>query len=117
MPYFQRVQVMGVTGQAPEFKALDNGPLTRFSVCVEEWYRDSVGGKKKITTWFRCSAFNKLAEQAAKALKNPGTWVFVEGRLRTRKVEEREFWSITVDSFRILGPRTHEEQPDQDQPE
>lgn len=117
MPYFQRVQIMGVTGDEPEYKVLDSGPLARFSVCVDEYYRDKDGEKQKIKTWFRCSCFGKLAEQAQQAL-GKGTWIFVEGHMRTRQVRDekgilRDFWSITVDQFRRLeGKRVRDPQPE-----
>lgn len=115
MAYFQRVQIMGVTGDDPTMKILESGPFARFSVAVDEWYRNQQGDSKRITTWFRCSAFGKVAEQVMKQLPT-GTWVFVEGRMRVRKVEKREFVTITVDQFRKLMPSKHE-QEDQPMPD
>lgn len=99
---------MGVTGEKPTLKIIATGPFARFSVAVDEHYRNQQGDHKKITTWFRCSAFGKVAQQAMKQLPT-GTWVFVEGRMRVRKVEDREFFTITVDSFRVLLKSRHEE--------
>lgn len=114
MPYHQRITIMGVTGNDPELKILDTGQLAKFSVCVEERYRvQTTGEKKKRVTWFRCSAFGKLAEQAGKVIKK-GTWLFVEGRMRCRKEGEREYWNITVETFRNLTPRSAEAE-DEDQ--
>jgi single stranded DNA-binding protein len=112
--YFQRVQVMGVTGVAPVLKILDTGPLAKFSICVEEWYRNQKGDSKRITTWFRCSAFGKVAEQVHKQVER-GTWLFAEGRMRVKKADDgREYFSITVDTFRKLEQQTkriRDEQP------
>lgn len=116
MAYFQRVQVMGVTGEKPTLKIIETGPFARFSVAVDERWRNQQGESKKVTTWFRCSAFGKVAEQAMKQIKT-GTWVFVEGRMRVRKLPDgREFTSITVDQFRKLMPGRHE-QDDQTMPD
>ena len=104
-PYFQRVQLIGMTGDQPEFKILPNNPFSRFNVAVDEWYKNRETGKNtKITTWFRCSAFGKTAEHA-KNIIEPGKMIFIEGRLRVRRTEDREFWSITVDTFRMLDKR------------
>lgn len=111
MPYMQRIQLMGVTGQAAEFKVLPSGPLANFSVCVEEFWRDQqTGERKNLKTWFRCSAFGRIAEQAAKALPS-GTWVFLEGRMRMRRVDDKDYWGVTVDNFRRLS------KPDRPEPE
>ena len=117
MPYHQRIQIMGVTGDDATFKVYDSGPLSHFSVCVEEWWRvPTTGERKHLKTWFRCSAFWRLAEAAAKILKR-GTWVFVEGRIRTRKVGDKEYWTVNVDSFKSLSvrERKHAEPEDENQ--
>lgn len=109
---------MGVVGGDPEFKVLDSGPMSRFSVCVEERWRATNGEKKVMTTWFRCSAFQRPAEQVKKVLKK-GSWVFLEGRMRMRKGENNyEHWNVTVDTFRNLShrPGSREHDPaDEDQ--
>lgn len=113
MPYMQRIQLMGVTGSDAEFKVNDTGPFARFSVCVEEFWRDSRSGERKnLKTWFRCSAFGKIAEQAAKALPS-GTWVFLEGRMRMRRVNDMDYWTVTVDNFRKLSKPERPEPPDE----
>lgn len=120
MPYYQRVQIMGVTGAAAELKFNEQGqPRTHFSVFVEEAWRDKVSGdRKKLTTIFRCTAFNAMAQSAARVL-GKGTWIFVEGRMRCRAVEGREFWSVTVDAFRRLErnePEDESQAPEHDDP-
>ncbi len=106
MPYFQRAEIMGVTGEdAADLQFLANGtPFSHFNVCVEERWRDQITGEKRaVKTWFRCSAWGKIANQANKVLK-PGTWVYCEGRMRCRKADNGvEFWSLTVDGFRKLS--------------
>jgi single stranded DNA-binding protein len=104
MAYFQRLEIMGVAGTDPVLKILDTGPYARFSVAVDEWHRNPEGRSTKITTWFRCSAFGRVAEQCVKAITK-GTYVFIEGRIRVRKVEDREFWSVTVDLFRRINDK------------
>lgn len=92
---------MGVVGTAPEVSVHDRGPITRITVCVDEWYSDSITHEtKKITTWYRCTGFNKLGEHLAKQMR-VGSWVYIEGRMHCKKMEDkREFWSLVVDLFR-----------------
>ena len=106
MPYYQRVQLMGVTGEAADLKVYDTGPISHFSICIEERFRvPTTGEKKMVTTWVRCSAFGRVAEQAHKVLRS-GTWVFAEGRLRMSKGNDgREMWGVNVDTFRNLSRR------------
>jgi single stranded DNA-binding protein len=104
MAYFQRLQIMGVTGEAPTFKIVSSGPLARFSVCVTEWWRDKQGESKKIDTWFRCSAFGGVGESVMKQV-DKGTWIFLEGRVRMRLVNGKERMTVNVDQFRKLEPR------------
>lgn len=103
MPYYHQTQIMGVTGGAAELKFDEAGrPRCNFSVFVEEYWRDpATGDRKKLTTIYRCTAWNKSADHAAKVLK-AGTWVFCVGRMRSRKHHDREYWSMTIDSFRLI---------------
>lgn len=105
MPYHQRLQLMGVTGVDANMQITDTGELSHFSVCVEEYWRSPATGEvKKNTTWFKCSAFGKIAVQAHKHLKR-GTWVYVEGRMRAVRKGDKEYWGVNVSMFRDLTPR------------
>lgn len=103
MPYYQKTQIMGVTGGPAELKFDEAGrPRCNFSVFVEEYWRDpATGDRRKLTTIFRCTAWNKVADHAAKVLKG-GTWVFVVGRMRSRKHNDREYWSMTIDRLQLI---------------
>lgn len=104
MPYMQRLAIMGVTGSDPEKKVLDTGLVAHFSVCVEEYWRNDNDGKRQsTTTWFRCSAFGRVGEQAMKLLPK-GTWIYLEGRMRCRRANDIDYWSVNVDNFRKLTP-------------
>lgn len=107
------MQIMGVTGEDADLRIIASGPLSHFSVCVEEWRRvPTTGEKKRTTTWFRCSAFGRIGEQAHKQLKK-GTWVLAEGRMRCVKKNDKEYWGLTVDMFRDLTFRPkHETEPE-----
>jgi single-strand DNA-binding protein len=111
MPQFQQVTVIGHLGQDPETKYLSNGDaITNFSVAVgEQWIDKASGQKKEHTEWFRCNAFKKLAEVAGKYLKK-GEPVFIQGRLKTRKWQDKEgqdrySTELQVERIQLLGKR------------
>ena len=103
MPYYAQTQIMGVSGAAAELKFDEAGrPRCNFSVFVEEYWRDpATGDRRKLTTVYRCTAWNKTADHAAKVLK-AGTWVFCVGRMRSRKHEGREYWNLTIDRLQLI---------------
>ena len=61
-------------------------PVTGFSVAVNESYVDRAGEKRDDTTWFRVSAWNKLAETCNEYLSK-GKMVLVTGRVKLRTWE------------------------------
>ena len=60
---FNQIVIVGNLGNDPEMRYTPSGsPVTGFSVAVNESYVDRSGEKRDDTTWFRVSAWNKLAE-------------------------------------------------------
>lgn len=95
---FQRVQIIGRIGQDPEMRYTPEGiPVTNFSVattetiskaasgggerpCPQGW-KESYNGKNwEVTTWFRVTAWRRLAE-VMNEYGSKGRQVFVEGTL------------------------------------
>jgi len=73
---FQKIIFIGNLGKDPEMRyAPDGKAVTSFSVAVSDGF-----GDKKTTTWFRVSAWGKLAETTNQYLRK-GSKVLVEGRL------------------------------------
>jgi len=104
MPYFQRIQLIGVLGKDPEISLAPHSEVAHFSVCVEEaWKNKATGERQKMQTWFQCSAFGSIAKQVERVLKK-GHFVFVEGRMRRKDKNDTVYWSVTVDSFKSMTP-------------
>ena len=95
--------ILGRLGRDPEMKTSQSGTaVCRFSVAVTEKYN----GDER-TEWFNVVAFGKTAEVAAKYLAK-GSQVFIEGRIQTRKYQdksgqERTATEIIVGSLTMLG--------------
>jgi single-strand DNA-binding protein len=78
---FQTIIVAGNLGRDPEMRYLPSGQaVTSFSIATNRQYTGSDGQLVKETTWFRITAWGKLAETCNQYLKK-GRQVLVEGRL------------------------------------
>lgn len=79
---YQKLIFVGNLGVDPESRFTPQGSqVTSFSVAVNRKYNDSSGEKREVTTWFRVSCWNRLAETTAQYLQQ-GSRVLVEGRLK-----------------------------------
>jgi single-strand DNA-binding protein len=84
--------------------------VTNVSIATTDTWKDKTSGEKKeATEWHRVVFFNRLAEIAGEYLKK-GSQVYVEGRLRTRKWQDKEgqekyTTEIVCDTMQMLGGR------------
>ena len=74
--------------------------VANFSVATKESYTDAEGKKMSSTEWHNVSVFGGLADTVAKHLKK-GSKVSIEGRLRTRKWEDKD--GVTRYSTEIIA--------------
>lgn len=102
--------VIGNLGATPEVRTLPSGQsVANLSLATTERFADRNGGKQQRTEWHRIVAFGKLAETCAALSK--GRQVYVEGRLTTRKYEEKDGsgkryrTEIVARQIRFLGRR------------
>jgi len=78
---YQKVIIIGRLGQDPEMRYTPSGqPVTTFSVATDYRWTDQEGQQQKRTTWFRVTAWRKLAETCNQYLVK-GQQVLVEGRM------------------------------------
>jgi len=91
-----RVMVLGYLGGTPELKFTSDGKaVARFSVAVNERWKDSEGAPQERVEWIRVVSFGRLAEICGNYLSK-GRHVFLEGKLQTRNWEDREGQRRTV---------------------
>lgn len=107
-----KVILIGNLGQDPERRAMPNGTaVTSISIATSENWKDkNTGESKENTEWHRVIFFNKLAEIAADYLKK-GSQVFVEGKLTTRKWQDKEgndryTTEIIANEMQMLGSKS-----------
>ncbi|MFN2152122.1 MAG: single-stranded DNA-binding protein [Anaerolineales bacterium] len=118
---YQKIIIAGNLGRDPEMRYTPSGQaVTNFSVATNRQYTASDGQLVKETTWFRISAWGKLAETCNQYLRR-GSKVLVEGRLNADpasggpRVYTRQDGStgssfeITADTIRFLSSRQEDE--------
>jgi single-strand DNA-binding protein len=89
MPALNRVQLIGYLGKDPESKFTPTGKkVTQFSVAISNRWKSKDGDSKEYTEWVNIEAWGRLGEVCGEYLKK-GSLVFVEGRLKTDKYEDK----------------------------
>ena len=78
---YQSVTVIGHLGRDPEMRYTSSGvAVTNFSVATSRKWTDAAGTQQERTTWFKISAWRKLAEVCNQYL-HKGQLVMVEGEV------------------------------------
>jgi len=78
---YQKIIIVGNLGREPEMRYTPSGkPVTSFSVATSRRWTDQEGQHQEKTTWFRVSAWDRLAETCNQYLVK-GQQVLVEGEL------------------------------------
>lgn len=89
MPALNRVQLIGHLGRDPESKYTPTGKkVAHFSVAVTQRWK-TAGETKEYTEWVNIEAWGRLGEICQEYLKK-GSLVYIEGRLKTDKYEDKE---------------------------
>jgi single-strand DNA-binding protein len=110
MASINKVILIGNLGADPETRYLPSGDaVTNIRIATTDVWKDKSGEKQEHTEWHRIAFFGKLAEIAGEYLKK-GSPVYVEGRIRTRKWQDKEgqdrySTEIVADRMQLLGNR------------
>lgn len=110
MASVNKVILIGNLGADPETRYLPSGDaVTNIRIATTENWKDKSGEKQEHTEWHRISFFGRLAEIAGEYLKK-GSPVYIEGRIRTRKWQDKEgqdkySTEIVADRMQLLGSR------------
>jgi len=87
---YNKVSLIGHLGKDPEVRRLENGAVVaKFSLATSESYKDKAGEWQSVTEWHDVVLWRSLAERAERDLKK-GSLTFVEGKLTTRKWQDKE---------------------------
>ncbi|MEY4762481.1 MAG: hypothetical protein RLZZ200_2337 [Pseudomonadota bacterium] len=107
-----KVILIGNLGQDPEVRAMPSGSsVANLRIATTESWRDKqTGENKEVTEWHTVVLFGRTAEVAQQYLRK-GSSVYIEGRLRTRKWQDksgndRYTTEIVGNDMQMLGGRT-----------
>lgn len=111
--------IIGNLGQDPQTRYMPDGnAVANISVATSETWKDkATGEKKEKTEWHRVTFYGKLAEIAAQYLAK-GSKVYVEGKLQTRKWQDKDgidryTTEIVAHEMRMLSPKGEGPTPEQ----
>lgn len=106
-----KVILVGNLGRDPEVRYSPNGSaVANVTLATSESWKDKTSGEKQEKTeWHRIVFFGRLAEIAGEYLKK-GAQIYVEGRLQTRKWQDKEgheryTTEIVANEMQMLGSR------------
>lgn len=107
---FNKIILVGNLGRDPELRYTPQGKaVCSFSMATSANERDKDGNYQEVTTWFKCTTWEKTAEAAAKYLAK-GKLAYVEGVLKEQKYndkdgKERTSLEVNVTSLQFIGPK------------
>jgi single-strand DNA-binding protein len=110
MASFNKIVIVGYLGRDPEIRYTPQGTaVANFTIATTEKRKDRAGEFQDVTTWFRVSAWGKLAELAQQYLSK-GRQVYIEGRLRMEEYTDREglkrqSLEVTASEIHFLSPK------------
>jgi single-strand DNA-binding protein len=106
-----KVILVGNLGQDPESRTTPGGTtVTNIRIATtDSWTDKQSGEKKEQTEWHTVVMWNRLGEIAAEYLKK-GSQVYIEGRLQTRKWQDKEgkdrySTEVVASDMQMLGGR------------
>jgi single-strand DNA-binding protein len=90
MASVNKVMILGNLGQDPELRNTQNGKaVTTLRVATTDTWNDASGQRQERTEWHTIVVWGRAAENCKQYLAK-GRAVFVEGRLQTRKWQDKE---------------------------
>jgi len=112
MASVNKVILVGNLGRDPEVRySPDGAAICNVSIATtSQWKDKNSGERREETEWHRVVFYNRLAEIAGEYLRK-GRSVYVEGRLKTRKWQDKDTGAdrysteIVADQMQMLGGR------------
>lgn len=111
MASVNKVILVGNLGRDPEVRySADGNAICNVSIATtSNWKDKATGERREETEWHRVVMYNRLAEIAGEYLRK-GRPIYVEGRLRTRKWQNKEgqdqyTTEVIADQMQMLGGR------------
>jgi len=110
MASLNKVMLIGNLGKDPEVRYTTSGTaVASFSLATSEKFKNKTGEWEERTEWHTITLWGRLAEIAGEYLAK-GKTVYIEGRLQTRKWQDRDgreryTTEVVADKMQMLGGR------------
>lgn len=114
-----KVTLIGNLGRDPETRYTPSGAMNvSFSMAVTRRWNDQGGQQQERTTWFRVTAWRRLAETmdqlTQRGILTKGRQVYVSGTIELREYQgqdgqPRTSLDVNADEFQLLGSRNDDE--------
>lgn len=119
MASVNKIILIGNLGNDPQIREGDH-VIANLSLGTSRKWRDKDGNVQQETEWHRICAFGRLAE-IIRDYTAKGDPLYIEGRLRTRKYEDKqgvERWvtEIIAEQLQLLRQKDSDEKPAQAKP-
>ena len=108
MASLNKVMLIGNLGKDPEVRYTTSGTaVASFSLATSERFKNRSGEWEDKTEWHNVTLWGRLAEIAGEYLAK-GKTVYIEGRLQTRKWQDRDgrdryTTEVVADKMQMLG--------------
>jgi len=105
-----KVILIGHLGADPETRAMPSGTtVANIRMATTESFKDKSGEWQERTEWHNVVLFGRMGEVAGEYLRK-GSQVYVEGRLRTRKWQDKQgndrySTEVVANDMQMLGGR------------
>jgi single-strand DNA-binding protein len=115
-----KVMIIGHLGKDPEMRYTPSGrPVTTYTMAVSRSWNSADGERHTETEWFNIVAWGNLAE-ICKQYLTKGQQVYIEGRLQTRRWDDKEGQKhtsveIVANEMMMLGDRRDANHASEDQ--
>ena len=101
MASLNKIFIIGHLGKDVEVRMANGKSVARLSVATDESYTDRNGNRVDRTEWHTVQVWDRQADNCKQYLRK-GSMVFVEGKLTTRKWQDRYSTEIRADRVQFL---------------
>jgi single-strand DNA-binding protein len=105
MRSLNRVIVTGHLGKDPETTPAGSTTVTKFSLAVNDRWKDGEGEKQERVNWLTVSVFNGNGDNVS-AYLTKGAYVLVEGSIRTSEWQDKESgqkrWGFEIVASQVI---------------
>ena len=116
-----KVILLGRLGANPEtgVTATQQVPTATLNVATNSRFKNQSGEWEDRTSWHRCVAFGRTAENLAKFFKK-GSQIYLEGMLQTRSWDDessgqkRYMTEVIINNFEFIDPKSGGSSTDKD---